>query len=361
MLVSPVLEAILALTAVYVGLGVVCSALGEWLSSWLRWRPKVLEMGLRALLRDARDHEGRPLIDRFYDAPLIRALSPPGSEGAQRGAAGPSYLPPRAFTETLLDLLKPPDWRGEPLTFNDFMRITERLPQGELKAALRTVSRDSGNDLGRVRRNLDAWFEGVMQRASGWYKRRMFRSTLAIAAVLCVVLGVDPLEIAAAVRDGARPLPPDARPTAPNRPIAPDLTGVAPPAATEAARHGPAVTPEPGESKRPITPVVAGDAPPTITAAALGRPAVTPGRAGLYAELVPVRIGAMPPRVTGDAARGTLSGQALCRAFQRFLGLLLSTIAVTMGAPFWFDLLNRFTNVRLCGPRPDDTASGAGV
>jgi hypothetical protein len=37
----------------------------------------------------------------------------------------------------------------------------------------------------------------------------------------------------------------------------------------------------------------------------------------------------------------------------KFTGLLISTLAVSMGAPFWFDLLNKLVNVRLAGKRPD--------
>jgi hypothetical protein len=43
----------------------------------------------------------------------------------------------------------------------------------------------------------------------------------------------------------------------------------------------------------------------------------------------------------------------------KFTGLLISILAVSMGAPFWFDLLNKLVNVRLAGRRPDPSdASG---
>jgi hypothetical protein len=38
-------------------------------------------------------------------------------------------------------------------------------------------------------------------------------------------------------------------------------------------------------------------------------------------------------------------------------GMLLSTIAVSLGAPFWFDLLNGFVNVRMAGTKPDPVPS----
>lgn len=38
----------------------------------------------------------------------------------------------------------------------------------------------------------------------------------------------------------------------------------------------------------------------------------------------------------------------------RVLGWLLTVCAVSLGAPFWFDLLNRFMNIRSAGKAPED-------
>jgi hypothetical protein len=42
--------------------------------------------------------------------------------------------------------------------------------------------------------------------------------------------------------------------------------------------------------------------------------------------------------------------------FQRLIGWLLSAIAVSLGAPFWFDTLNRVMNLRNAGKAPDQPA-----
>ncbi len=39
-------------------------------------------------------------------------------------------------------------------------------------------------------------------------------------------------------------------------------------------------------------------------------------------------------------------------------GFLITALAITMGAPFWFDLLNRFVNIRAGGNKPSED-SGA--
>jgi hypothetical protein len=39
----------------------------------------------------------------------------------------------------------------------------------------------------------------------------------------------------------------------------------------------------------------------------------------------------------------------------KILGVLISTLAVAMGAPFWFSLLNKLVNLRLTGNPPPDS------
>ncbi len=36
-----------------------------------------------------------------------------------------------------------------------------------------------------------------------------------------------------------------------------------------------------------------------------------------------------------------------------FAGWLLMAIAVSLGAPFWFDLLNKLVNLRMAGVKPE--------
>jgi hypothetical protein len=41
---------------------------------------------------------------------------------------------------------------------------------------------------------------------------------------------------------------------------------------------------------------------------------------------------------------------------ERALGWLLTVGAVSLGAPFWFDTLNRFVNIRAEGRSPEEKA-----
>jgi hypothetical protein len=54
---------------------------------------------------------------------------------------------------------------------------------------------------------------------------------------------------------------------------------------------------------------------------------------------------------TSDVATGTDPWIWL----MRILGWILTTVAVSMGAPFWFEVLNKFVNLRNAGPSPSES------
>jgi len=48
-------------------------------------------------------------------------------------------------------------------------------------------------------------------------------------------------------------------------------------------------------------------------------------------------------------SNGKFSGLLL---FAKITGLLASVLAIMMGAPFWFDMLNKISNMRSTGSKP---------
>jgi hypothetical protein len=45
--------------------------------------------------------------------------------------------------------------------------------------------------------------------------------------------------------------------------------------------------------------------------------------------------------------------------WNKLAGLALTAFAASLGAPSWFDLLNRFMNIRSAGKSPDKKAKGS--
>lgn len=53
-----------------------------------------------------------------------------------------------------------------------------------------------------------------------------------------------------------------------------------------------------------------------------------------------------------DELKGEDNTYSVRRIFSKVTGLLVTILAIMIGAPFWFDLLNKISNVRGAGPKP---------
>ena len=65
------------------------------------------------------------------------------------------------------------------------------------------------------------------------------------------------------------------------------------------------------------------------------------------------------PQVGGGEAPWDFSLDFAGWAFYKIFGLLVSILAVSMGAPFWFDTLSKFVNLRGAGTPPGETRKSA--
>ena len=83
----------------------------------------------------------------------------------------PSDIPSRNFALALLDIVGGSGSDGGALTIELVKAKTLALPEGRVRQALLTAIGEAGNDIDRARMSLEAWFDGTMDRVSGWYKR----------------------------------------------------------------------------------------------------------------------------------------------------------------------------------------------
>ena len=54
--------------------------------------------------------------------------------------------------------------------------------------------------------------------------------------------------------------------------------------------------------------------------------------------------------------QGSLTDNTARDWFERILGWLITILALCLGAPFWFDVLNKFINIRSAGKSPGEAA-----
>ena len=184
-----VLDVVIGLIFVFVLLSIVCSGINELIAALFNLRGRTLEQGVRSLLDDPK------VAERFFAHPRFRALKRPGKTRL------PSYLPPRVFALTVLDTVVPPDADARSADGRDLVKraagAVALLPEDSaLRVVLRDAVADAGSDRDRLRASIERSFDDVMDRAGGWYKRRVQVILLVIAVVIVGAANADTFTIA---------------------------------------------------------------------------------------------------------------------------------------------------------------------
>ena len=234
---SPALDVAIGFVVLFFLLSTVCSAINEGIANLLGWRAKTLEDAIRNLVGDPRakagwralvhggwrrigklaqppterDREAQPQVELtpiLFDHWRIKGLVR-DSDSELRRRARPSYLPPRAFSLALAETLAQgpaersvDDDEKSPWEQTDdeiLRRVTaalKGLPEGQLRSMVEKAAVNADQSLEGFRAQVEHMFDDSMERASGWYKRKVQSALLVIAALVAVGLNVDTVRIA---------------------------------------------------------------------------------------------------------------------------------------------------------------------
>jgi hypothetical protein len=208
------LDVALGLIFVFVILSLVCSAIMETISSILRWRADYLRKGLRSLLNEDLMEEvfRHPLVD-----PLVRSsrdLSPALRKvpAVRRAVAWwrreryPSYLPSRTVISALLSLDVEAKTKEAAATADQaLVRVraaVQQIPVDRVREALTALlaeaeeqTEDAAEQVEIFRKSAETWYDDTMARVSGWYRQRVQLVLWIIAVTVAVLLNVDSVNI----------------------------------------------------------------------------------------------------------------------------------------------------------------------
>lgn len=298
---SEVLEVAIGLVFVYLLLSLMCSALTEWIGAILSLRAGTLEQGIRNLLQDGADSAGKKLADSVYESGFIKGLFKKDLLDKLLGRTGaPSYIPSHTFALALVNTLSPPA-ANNPQTLADLRKAIAALPDVKLRATLLGLLDEAGDDLSKARLNVERWFNDSMDRVAGWYKRKTQIVILILAIVVSAALNADSIVIVK---------------TLVQNPTVRASLNVA--AQKYVESH---TTPPTNDGQEdPLKKVK-----------------------DLEKELNNFNL------PLGWETNTTGNPRSLPRGSEwliKILGLLLTSIALSMGAPFWFDVLNKIMVVR---------------
>lgn len=322
-----VLDLALGMIFIYLLLSLICTAINELIESFLKLRSVDLEQGIREILQD---YDGNGLAKQFYDHPIIfslfrdtydpekirnRGSSNNKKKRYTRGTGLPSYIPAKTFSFAMLDVLaksnvpvqggtanaEPPD----PMAAlrNGIMNNPALQSNPRLQQVVLSVANASGGEVSKVREIIEGWYNSSMDRVSGWYTRRVKRIIFVMGFILAIAMNADSIAIFNSLAN--------------DKPV---RNAVVAQATAFHENHPDSVPPTELRTS-------------TESLKKLGLPIGWGWRSDLNHKAEISNLKAVPPA-------GFYSWLV------KILGWLATALAISLGAPFWFDMLNKIMVVR---------------
>lgn len=398
---SDILEILVGMVFVYVLLSLITSSITELIANIFALRARNLQDRLRQVLNEVDEEVGGSLIERaartirdararvrrffrgevvpktpanlaehLYDHPVITSLMRVGNKRL-------SYIPSRDFATALFGIIRDPEqYAVQPQTLAELQEAVESLPNERVRTLLQSligVAREpdqppnpgapvtpdtlheramqefkkSVDDLRRTRLAVEAWYDEAMNRLSGLYRRRIQLVTFFAGIVVCWALNADSIMIFNSLSTDTTLR--ETIVTSANQIVRRSIDE-AEQAALQSATLPETAAPDPLSG--------------------------SPGAPPIYDPLQQGQTGGMPDDLEDKiSTRAVENLRAELEALQilgwstnesdprewpdrpldwvgKFVGIMITVLGVSLGAPFWFDLLNKLVDVRSDGRRP---------
>jgi hypothetical protein len=294
---SPAIEIAVALSFVFFLLSVIATKITEGLARLVNLRSTNLENGIKGMVGD----DG--IADQVLNHPLVLSDTKPASgfRGKyKKWKRKPSYLSPDLFALAFLDVVS----RQEGIS-GDSAKPVESVTQlaqsdrvnSNLGVQLESIVAEASTSPVRLRMGIEKWFDDSMQRVSGWYTRVARWITLFIAIALTLGLNASALRIADRL------------------------------------------------SEQPaVRAAVVAEAEKEVESS-------TKDEAAKNTEGAYSRLAALGLPILWAAENAPNEKEEWVEAIA---GWLITILAISLGAPFWFDALNKLSNLRAAGKKPEE-------
>ncbi|MFN8290335.1 MAG: hypothetical protein U0U70_08765 [Chitinophagaceae bacterium] len=361
---TPVLETAISLVLIFFIFSTITYVIQELIAVNLKYRSKMLWKSMWQLF-DGEKLEGRLQLmkslptentthtDAFYDHPQIKSL-----KKDLQGKKPPSYIPAANFALAVLNLVaaNAPANKGK-------NNLTQTTTFEDVKAGLQTYVDSKGN-LYTVLKNLldtsftiqqlqlkvEEWFDSYMKRVSAWYESQVVTSVRIIAVFLTVIFNINVIYLAKKIyTDGT-------------------LRGKLVAMAEKVVDKPEAVTQYYTSAFKTVSANIdslyqrrleADSTPEGKKKILAEKAAVLDSLAGVYTQKNSAAIRSMVSQLDAaglplgwknDTLKSQVTGKPDSNKLINFLlmlaGWLIAACCISMGAPFWFDMLNKLVNVR---------------
>lgn len=310
---SQALDVAIGLILVYFIFALLCSGINELIARIFSLRARFLEKGLRNLLDDRKGGaDASGLAEKILENPLIRGLQRGGAPSDPKNAKPPSYIPSDSFALALFDTIAPSPSEDTKVSHDVIAAAgaaVKDVKSEHVRRSLTPLLEDARGDRDAFRANIEKWYDNSMDRVQGWYKRRVQTILLVIGVALAIAFNVDSFQIGNTLWN--------------DKSVRAAVVTEADQVAKSSQKHG-----EPEQQLK--------DAASRVS----------------KVEQLKLPIGwsdanGDPRHVPSDAG-GWLA---------KILGWIVTGLALSLGAPFWFDLLGKATSLRSTGKRETPSAN----
>jgi hypothetical protein len=358
---SEILDVIIGLAFIYLLCSLVCSAINEWIARLFALRAKDLEKEFGKMLNGN-------LKEKLYDHPLIKGITRNPNcikklidwikkrlEFKTRDVR-PAYIDPKLFSMALTDILMREGENKDVF----FKNLQDGISKGSVPAlqtivdSVKAEIANAKNSIVAFREKVEDWFNSNMEQLSIWYKQKSRVIIFLIAVPLCAGLNIDTIMITKYLFQNetvrAKLVEAANQYVRAQNPLETQTETKLPPQESPGA-----VTPQPTNNNEPVTDGVSND--PKVEPKS--QPNDNPNPPGKKEDKDPM---AMVKKLQANLQELGLPIGWNCNANQKddirgkpegwaewivkLLGLFISALAISMGAPFWFDVLKKMIDAR---------------
>ena len=201
---TPILDFIISLSFMFLLVSLMVSALTELVSQWLDLRGRMLYYSIAKLLDNKDEYSWGEM---FYKHPSIKQIRQ-DKLPIKLGIFGnfkkrfPSYIAPSTFSQVFVDSIR--FWDNVKATHQPLAEIgdaqikelVQSLPEGEMKRSLVSALSLATMKGTSALTTIEQWYTDYMDRVSGWYTRKVGFISLLLAFGVSVAFNINTINVA---------------------------------------------------------------------------------------------------------------------------------------------------------------------
>lgn len=191
-----VIEIVIGLIFIYLLVSILVTVINEIVSTNLQMRSRFLKKAVVQMLEDEvlKKETGKDLPRAFYEHPVIKKLEQAEKSWIPFLKPKLSYISPKVFASVVIDLLGGYDARKKPMI--SVKETVEQLPDNsELKELLLPMAIEAEDDFNDMKSGIAHWFDDIMKGVTSLYKRYNQVVVFAYGLIIAILFNVDTVRI----------------------------------------------------------------------------------------------------------------------------------------------------------------------